>query len=143
MRAYGVNSAVLHNNYAVGFLHRRNTLCNNNFCGIGYFGCKRFSYKRVGLGIDCACGVVENNYFRLFKQCARYAKPLLLSARNVCAALLYVFINSSACANLHTRTSSSSVAFISPQRRFSLIVPENSTFFCKTTETALRSVSIS
>ena len=36
------------------------------------------------------------------------------------------------------RMHSSSVAFSSPQRRFSRIVPENSTFFCNTTDTSLR-----
>ena len=38
-------------------------------------------------------------------------------------------INSSAQASLHALIHSSSVAFSSPQRRFSRIVPENNTFF--------------
>ena len=50
-------------------------------------------------------------------------------------------MNSSAHASSQARCSSSSDAFASPQRRFSLIVPENSTFFCSTTATWLRSVS--
>ena len=37
----------------------------------------------------------------------------------------------------------SSVAFLSPHLRFSFIVPENNTFFCKTIETSFLRVSIS
>ena len=44
-------------------------------------------------------------------------------------------INSSACASRHASFSCSSVASGLPQRRFSLIVPEKSTFFCSTTAT--------
>ena len=50
-------------------------------------------------------------------------------------------MNSSACARRHASSSSASVASGLPQRRFSLMVPENSTFFCKTTATWLRSTS--
>ena len=41
-------------------------------------------------------------------------------------------MNSSAQAMRQASRSSSSVAFSSPQRRFSLIVPEKSVFFCST-----------
>ena len=52
-------------------------------------------------------------------------------------------MNSSAHAFLHASTNSSSVAFLSPHLRFSFIVPENNTFFCKTIETSFLRVSIS
>ena len=80
MRTHCVYSAVLHNNNAVGILNRGNTLSYNNFGCIRYFRGKRVSYKRVGLIINCAGGVIKNNNFRLFKQCARNAEPLLLSS---------------------------------------------------------------
>ena len=46
-----------------------------------------------------------------------------------------------ALAALQASTSSSSVAFASPQRRFSRMVPLNSTFFCSTMATPWRSTS--
>ena len=51
------------------------------------------------------------------------------------------WINSSACANLHTLSTSSLDAFSSPQRIFSVIVPENSMFFCKTQATSFLNAS--
>ena len=48
-------------------------------------------------------------------------------------------MNSSAWASLQACSICSSVASGLPQRMFSLIVPEKSTFFCRTTETASRS----
>ena len=50
------------------------------------------------------------------------------------------WINSSAWASLQAWAISSGVAFLSPQRRFSSIVPENRIFICKTTATWFRSV---
>lgn len=52
-------------------------------------------------------------------------------------------MNSSAQARRQASFISSSVALASPQRRFSAIVPEKSTFFCSTIATALRKVSMS
>ena len=43
-------------------------------------------------------------------------------------------------AALHAASISSSVASLSPQRRLSFIVPENSTLFCSTIATLSRSV---
>ena len=48
---------------------------------------------------------------------------------------------SCACAARQASSICSSVAPASPQRRFSLMVPEKSTFFCNTIATALRKVS--
>ena len=51
------------------------------------------------------------------------------------------WINSSAQARRQASSHSSRAASSLPQRRFSRIVPENSTFFCSTTATLSRSVS--
>ena len=47
------------------------------------------------------------------------------------------WIKPSACASLQAWRISSSVAFSLPQRRFSLMVPENSSFFCSTMATCV------
>ena len=83
-------SAAVHNDYLVGVLDRGYTLRDDYFRGIGYLLGKRAANKRVGLGINCARGVVENEYLRLFEQGASYTKPLLLTARDVGTALSYV-----------------------------------------------------
>ncbi len=49
----------------------------------------------------------------------------------------------SACASWQAWRISSSVAFGLPQRRFSAMVPENSTFFCSTMATWSRRTSMS
>ena len=49
--------------------------------------------------------------------------------------------NSSAQARRQASRHCSSVAFALPQRRLSITVPEKSTFFCSTTETASRRAS--
>ncbi len=52
-------------------------------------------------------------------------------------------MNSSAWARRQARMISSSVASSFPHRRFSLIVPENSTFFCRTMATLSRRLAMS
>ena len=80
-----------------------------------------------------------------FQQGPRNAKTLLLAAGHVGAALLDAGVVSvgegpDELVSLGRRQAapSSSVACGSPQRRFSLIVPENSTCFCRTTATCSR-----
>ena len=53
------------------------------------------------------------------------------------------WMNPSACASWQAWRISSSVAFGLPQRRFSAMVPENSTFFCSTMATWSRRTSMS
>ena len=84
-----------------------------------------------------------------FQQCAGNAEALLLAAGDVVAALLDVglvlvgealdkFIGAGL---LAASSISASVASGLPQRRFSAIVPLNSSFFCSTMATLLRRVS--
>ena len=143
MSSHGVYSAAVHNYDTVGVLHRGGSLSNDYLGGVGHKLFKALSYQSVGFGIHGAGGVVENKYLGLFKKGSRYAQTLLLSPGNVGAALLDIgvvlvgealdkFVRLSDFAGLDQLPS---VAFFLPQRRFSLIVPLKSTFFCKTTAT--------
>lgn len=103
----------------------------------------------VRRGIDGGGGVVQDQDAGLFQQCAGNAETLLLAAGDVVAALLDVglvlvgealdkFIGAGLLAGvLDLGVGGVWVA----QRRFSAIVPLNSSFFCNTMATLLRRVS--
>ena len=73
-------------------MYGRNSLRDYEFGSVGYLFSESFSDKRVSLGIYRTRRVVENKHLGLFEQCSGYTKPLLLSARYVCTALLYISI---------------------------------------------------
>ena len=72
-------------------------------------------------------------------ECARY-KNVVFSVREICSAFFQICllpfgkerICSFSCGIPQAFFISSSVAFSSPRFKFSSVVPENSTFFCKT-----------
>ncbi len=90
MRAYARNFALVHNDNSVRVLNRGNALGDYYFCCLRRVFGKRGAYLRVRMGVDRRRGIVENDYSGLFKQRAGNAKPLLLSARNVYAALTQI-----------------------------------------------------
>ena len=92
VRSDGVDTAAVHYNDAVGVLDRGNPLRDDKLRRTRNFIPERFPNHRIRFGIDGGSRVVENQDFRLFEQCARDAKPLLLTAGYVCAAALYVGI---------------------------------------------------
>ena len=88
MSAYRVYAAPLHKDYAVGVLHAGHALGYDYLGGFRYKFAEALAYKRVGTGIHSARGIIQNKYLGLFQQSAGYTQALLLSARNVGAALL-------------------------------------------------------
>ena len=87
MRAYIGHTSAVENDYPISMLHRRYTLRNDYLCNIRDIFGERTAYRRIGGGIHRARRVVEDNYLRLFKQCACDTETLLLSAGDICSAL--------------------------------------------------------
>ena len=79
MRAYIGYLSAVHNYYAVSVLNGRDTLCYDDSRGIGKLFAESGSYRAVRCGIDCARGVVKNDYLRLFEERARDTESLLLT----------------------------------------------------------------
>ena len=90
MRADRLHRAAVKDNDLVGLLHGGNALRDDDLGGVRDLLCECPSDERIGLGIDRARRVIEDEDLRLFQQCARDAQTLLLAARNVAAALLDV-----------------------------------------------------
>ena len=87
MIADTVDLAALHDDYFVRVHHRGDALGNNQLGGGGYLFAEGLADPCVGIGIDRAGAVVEDEDFWLFQQGAGYTQPLLLAARNIGAAL--------------------------------------------------------
>ncbi len=88
MRAACRYLAVFHHKDEVGILHRGDTLSDDDLCGFGNELAKSRAYKSICLCIDGACRIIEDQYLRLFEKRTRDAETLLLTARDICAALL-------------------------------------------------------
>ena len=88
MRAARSDSAVFHHEDEVGIFDGGDTLSDDYLCRFGDKFAEARTDESVRFCIDGACRVVENEYFRLFQQCAGNAESLLLTARNIRAALL-------------------------------------------------------
>ena len=150
-RAIAADLAAIQHQHMIGIFNARNTLRNDKDGGAGDLFGKAAADLGVRRRINRRGRVIQNQDLGLFQQGAGNAQALLLAARNVGAALLdvgFVFIgealNKFIGAGLRQASSSSSwLAFSLPQRRFSAIVPLNSSFFCSTIATLLRRVSMS
>lgn len=141
--------AIVHNNDSIGVLYGADALCNDDFgCVRDKLG-KGFLDGSIRFGINSRSGIVQNQNLWFFQQSAGDTKPLLLTTRDVASALLDIGIvlvrealNELICTGQAAGYLDFFIrgAFIA-QRRFSLIVPENSSFFCSTMATALRNTS--
>lgn len=151
MSSDAVNAALIHYNDTVSILHTRYSLGDNKFGGIRNFSCKRFSYSGIGSCINGTCTVIKNYNLRFLKKSPCNTKSLFLSAGNIASALLNISIisiwkavNKFVCT---CKTACSLTFFfrgilVSPSE----VIKNRSrkrTFFCNTTLTSLRSVSIS
>ncbi|MPN35834.1 hypothetical protein SDC9_183336 [bioreactor metagenome] len=67
-------------------------LCNDDSGQMSKIKFERLLDFFFGCRIDCAGRIIENKNFRLFQKCAGDAKPLLLAARNIDAALSQIRI---------------------------------------------------
>ena len=90
MRADGVNPAAVHHDDSVRVLHRGGALRDDDLRRLGDIGLEASADERVGFGIHGARGIVQNEDLRLLQQRPCDAKPLLLPAGHVGAALLDV-----------------------------------------------------
>ena len=72
--------AVIEDDYPVSVADGRNSLGDYDRCGICQLLPECASDLRIGGSIDCAGGVVKNNYLGLFKKRSCDTKSLLLSA---------------------------------------------------------------
>ena len=79
--------SVVHNDYAVGVLHGGYPLRDDEGGRIRELFAESLAYAAVGGSIDSACGIVENDYLRLFQQGTGNTEPLLLTAGDIHAAL--------------------------------------------------------
>ena len=92
VRADGVDFAALHDDDAVGVLHRGDTLRDDDLGRRGDIFAECLADERVGMGIDGARRVVKDEDLGLFEEGARDAQALLLPARDVGTALFDVGI---------------------------------------------------
>ena len=83
MGAHGRYSAVIHDDYHIRVLNRRDTLCDDDLGGFGNELLEALADESVGTGVDRACRVVKNEDLRLLEKRASDAKTLLLTARYV------------------------------------------------------------
>ena len=144
MAALVDDPAIVHDQDQVCVLNGGDALRNDQLCRAGNLAAESSTDARVRLGIHRRGGVVQDQDLRFFQKRSGDAQPLLLPAGDIRAALLdigIVFLGEALDkfirlqASLQIRSSSSSLASALPQRRFSRMVPENSTFFCRTTAT--------
>ena len=84
------DAAVVEHEDAVGMLNGARTLRDDDLGRVGQVARQTLADKRVGLGVDGARGVVENEDLRALQQGARNAQTLLLAAGDVGAALFDV-----------------------------------------------------
>ena len=93
MRADRLHRAAVQDNDLVGVLHGGNALRDDDLGRVRESTLRNaLADQRIGLGIDRAGRVVQDEDLRLFQQCARDAQTLLLAAGNVAAALLDVCV---------------------------------------------------
>ena len=85
--AYGVNLAVVKNDYFVCVLNGAYALSNDYCCDISVAAFEAFADFSVGCGVNGARAVVKNKHLGRFEQGSCDAKPLLLAAGKIYAAL--------------------------------------------------------
>lgn len=73
MRSDSVNPAVIQHKDHISILYRGDALRNNNLGGIRNLLAERAADKSVRFCINRTGGIIENQNFRLFQQCARNA----------------------------------------------------------------------
>ena len=87
MRTDGCNFPVIHNKNTIRMLYGADALGDEDLRRFGNILRKCLADACVGACIHRTCGVVENKHLRFFQQCSGDAKPLLLPAGDVGAAL--------------------------------------------------------
>ena len=88
MFAYAGYFAFVQHDDHIGVSDRRYALSYDDLRRSFQFFAERFSDLRFGRRINGARRIVQYQYFRLFQECSGNAQALLLSAGNVCAALV-------------------------------------------------------
>ena len=81
---------IVHHDDAVAVSDALYALGYDELCHVGQLLSQRLTYVGIGGCVAGRCRVVEYQYLRFFQQGAGYAQSLLLTAADVCAALLYV-----------------------------------------------------
>ena len=87
MRADGVYPAVIHDDDLVRVLHRAYALRDDEHRGGAELLLQPFADRRVGRGVHGGGGVVQDHHLGMLQKRPRDAQPLLLSARDIDAAL--------------------------------------------------------
>ena len=83
-----LDAAALHDDDAIGILHGANALGDDELGRVGQIARQALADLGVGLGVDGARGVVQDQDLGATQQGTRDAKALLLAAGNVGSALL-------------------------------------------------------
>ena len=92
MCAAGTDRTAVHDDDHVRVLNGADTLCDDKLRGVGDLGAEGLPDLCVGLGVNSRGRVVKNQHLWFFQKRTRNAEPLLLTAGDVCTALLDVSV---------------------------------------------------
>ena len=85
MRADLGDSAVFEHNKPVRMAQGRKTVGNGYCCSVLNQPTERFLNMTLGLGVERACRLIENEYPRVAQYRSRYRNALTLAARKILA----------------------------------------------------------
>lgn len=88
MGSDGVDPSAIHDDHAICSLHRRNALCNDDFCGFRNVRAERFLNQSICLGIYSTGEVVQNQNFGGFKSERAIQSHCFFTVGDICASLL-------------------------------------------------------
>ena len=88
MVANSADAPAIHYDNAVGILYGGNALSDDDLRSLRDKFTKALADQRIRTRIHSTGGIVQDQHLRLFQQCTRNAKTLLLAARDIGAALL-------------------------------------------------------
>ena len=80
MGALGNDPALIKNHNPVGRHHRCQTMGNDQRCPVFHQACQRGLHGALGFGIQCAGGLIEQEYLRIAQDRARNGDTLSLAA---------------------------------------------------------------
>ena len=86
--------AFVHHAYNVGFAYSAEPMRNDQCGAVGHQAVEGLLHQLLALCVECRCGFVKNQQWRIFEYCAGNADTLTLSAAEPASAVAYVCVGS-------------------------------------------------